>query len=753
MQGPERSPINLAFFNADETGIGQTSRRISLIEANGKRSVCVGGLPVYVYEADDNAAEVVCIAMLSCANVADDVAIARAFGCHRNTVGRLKRRLATGGMTAVLPAQRGPKGPHKVTAEVIEVIGSKSDQLTVPALVRAVKDHTGISLSQSHVRRLAHDHRPTTVELQLFDRSTNEGPDGDAAEEAGIVHDDGSEVSSAVASSALVKPDVREGGPFEAYNFDPPVAPPGHARGRYMGLALYFPAVEALGVVAAARQSFSLPRSVIFGVRAVTLSLLFMTLLRKPTVESAKHLRRAEFGALVGTDRAPCVKTLRRKLEVMVTQLHSAEFGRRLARRWVKAGIVATHYLYVDGHMKPYSGKLPVQEFYSTKRRLAIPGVHTYFVGDKDGRPLLYLNEQLSANLAKAVPDIVAAIREVLGNRKFTLVFDRGGFDHKLFLWLDTEGIGFVTYQRGEPSLPDSAFSRRETRFEGTRVRFDMAEDRAWVGGKGPWRRVVVRTKDGHQAPILTNLGLRAPHIACLMVARWRQENLFKYMGAHYGLNQLISYGAEPADPEALVPNPEITRLGRQITEARQRAAKLKASLGDAVLEDDRGRSIRGLKVAQRGAVGRLRALETEINRLKATQKALPRKVTVAESGTGRMVLHGEHKAIVDRIKITAYNAEEWTLERLERHYPNPNDVRDLLRTFAELPGDIRRDDRGITVTLDPPDTPIHRRALHGLVADLNRVGATYPGTDIPVIYRVHRHPRSADVHKLRAVV
>jgi len=72
MQGPERSPINLAFFNADETGIGQTSRRISLIEANGKRSVCVGGLPVYVYEADDNAAEVVCIAMLSCANVADD---------------------------------------------------------------------------------------------------------------------------------------------------------------------------------------------------------------------------------------------------------------------------------------------------------------------------------------------------------------------------------------------------------------------------------------------------------------------------------------------------------------------------------------------------------------------------------------------------------------------------------------------------------------------------------------------------------
>jgi hypothetical protein len=519
-----------------------------------------------------------------------------------------------------------------------------------------------------------------------------------------------------------------------------------------MGLALYFPAIKALGLVDAARQSFSLPRSVIFGVRAVTLSLLFMTLLRKPTVESAKHLRRAEFGALVGTDRAPCVKTLRRKLEAMVVQLHSADFGRRLARRWVEAGIIATRYLYVDGHMKSYSGKRPVQQFYSSKRRLAMPGVHAYFVGDKDGRPLLYLNEQLSAHLAKAMPDIVAAIRQVLGNRRFTLVFERGDFDHKLFMWLDTERIGFITYQRGEPDLPDSAFSRRETRFEGRRIRFDMAEDRAWVGGKGPWRRVVVRARDGHQTPIITSLGLRAPRLACLMIARWRQENLFKYMGTHYGLDQLISYGADPADPKALVPNPEITRLERQIAQARRRAAKLKESLGDSVLEKDRGRSIRELKTVQRGAVGRLRALETEISRLKATQKALPRKITVAESGTGRMVLHGEHKAIVDRIKITAYNAEEWLLKRLERHYSNPNDVRDLLRTFAELPGDIRSDDRGIMVTLDPPDTPIHRRALHGLVADLNAIGATHPGTDIPVIYRVRRPRQRSGVHQSQAV-
>ena len=103
-----------------------------------------------------------------------------------------------------------------------------------------------------------------------------------------------------------------------------------------------------------------------------------------------------------------------------------------------------------------------------------------------------------------------------------------------------------------------------------------------------------------------------------------------------------------------------------------------------------------------------------------------------------------EHKAIVDRIKLSAYNAEEWLLDRLINHYPNPHDVRDLLRTFAELSGEIDTTDDGLIVTLDPPDTPIHRRALRGLVEDLNTTCATYPGTDTPVTYQVAVHHSDA---------
>jgi hypothetical protein len=62
-------------------------------------------------------------------------------------------------------------------------------------------------------------------------------------------------------------------------------------------------------------------------------------------------------------------------------------------------------------------------------------------------------------------------------------------------------------YEKGNPNLPKEAFSRREVRFEGRRLRFSIAEDEVTLQGTGPCRRVVVRTKSGHQTPILTSLG------------------------------------------------------------------------------------------------------------------------------------------------------------------------------------------------------------------------------------------------------
>jgi hypothetical protein len=201
------------------------------------------------------------------------------------------------------------------------------------------------------------------------------------------------------------------------------------------------------------------------------------------------------------------VKTLRRKLAELVGQSQASRFAELLSRRWVEQGLIATAFLYVDGHMKIYTGKRKLAETWNAQRRMPLPGVLNYFVNDLKGRPLLFVTEEANDSLRKAMPRVIGAIRRVLGKRPFTVIFDRGGYDGKLFNWLREQKIEFITYQYGNPRLAVDRFRRHECRFEGRQMRMRLAEDSVKVGESGPWRRIVILTKDGKQTPILTSLG------------------------------------------------------------------------------------------------------------------------------------------------------------------------------------------------------------------------------------------------------
>ena len=100
-----------------------------------------------------------------------------------------------------------------------------------------------------------------------------------------------------------------------------------------------------------------------------------------------------------------------------------------------------------------------------------------------------------------------------------------------------------------------------------------------------------------------------------------------------------------------------------------------------------------------------------------------------------------ERKLIADVVKIAAYNAQSWLADRLARHYANTNDLHDLLRLFTQLSGTlIRQSDGRLRVCLEPPDLPLHRRALAGLCADLNLGQPVFPGTDRRLHYEVAEH-------------
>jgi hypothetical protein len=517
---------------------------------------------------------------------------------------------------------------------------------------------------------------------------------------------------------------------------------PDKVQGRNLGAALYFPALHALGLLEAARNCFRLPNSCEFDVRPTILTLFFLTVLGRTRVQMAKYLMRWEFAALIGAPRAPALRTLRRKLAELVEQGRAAEFGRQLARRWVAVNLIATAYLYIDGHVKAYGGKRKLQEVWNTKRRMATPSLSTFHVGDQKGRPLLFLTQPAGGSMTAAMPDIVNEIRLAVGDRRFTVLFDRGGFDSKLFVWLLGEGVDFITYQRGSVQLPRSSFTKHRVLFEGRRRYLWLAEDSVEIKDSGPWRRIVfLDPKDGQQIPILTSLGpeLSAAKIVCLLFARWRQENFFLNACRHVGLDDIASYAFEAVPGERLVANPERRQLDAQIRELRHHLDGAHADLGRVLLEAPwERRTVRQLEKLATG-------FQKEIDLYLDERKNIPKHVPAAALGQ-REQLRLEQKSIIDRVKLAAYNAHEWTVDRLLVHYPYPDDVRDLLRSFAQLDGEMRCDGHRLLVLLAAPDTPRHRRALRDLCDDLNTIGATYPGTDVPVTYqvRIHQSERAA---------
>ena len=92
-----------------------------------------------------------------------------------------------------------------------------------------------------------------------------------------------------------------------------PVFTPG-ARYPLAGLLLALPALEGTGLLECARATYGRVRNGFYGLEVMLVVLVFLALLREPRAEGATRVSPAALGRVLGLDRAPEVKTIRRKL-------------------------------------------------------------------------------------------------------------------------------------------------------------------------------------------------------------------------------------------------------------------------------------------------------------------------------------------------------------------------------------------------------------------------------------------------------
>jgi len=417
--------------------------------------------------------------------------------------------------------------------------------------------------------------------------------------------------------------------------------------------------------------------------------------------------------------------------------------------------------LYIDGHVKEYSGKDATGKAYVCRRRLAAPAATDTWVNDINGDPLLVIHSEMNEGLTQTLEPLLSEIRGLVGpERKVTVAFDRGGWSPKLFAKLIPSGFHILTYRKGHfTKIPMSHFQKC-TQVEGgqstvyelhdaPRVRVGKSGGEKGEGSAYLWMRQVTRLReDGRQTAVLTDRqDLPPEQVLSLMFNRWRQENFFKYMREEFALDALLEYGSEPLSQEVDRPNPALKEIDKKLRKAQEEKNEAERVLGELLRtnQESARRTVRGFKIANAEALRKVEEATDKIEQLKAKKSVLPKRVSAKDL----VVLKRERNLVADAIKMSAYQIEGELCAILEKSYArHAEEGRTLLhapscrgRTHSSpcrIP--VKRQNGGrkgetsdhVIASVVSPQEPCRRGALPGTQPDRSKFSrheqADFPG-------------------------
>jgi hypothetical protein len=690
-------------------------------EAGG--AVWLWGVLWWQWQVGDEAGRRLAAVQLAKVKVASRTEIASAFATTTVTLWRWEQSYDERGVAGLVPAKPGPKGAWKLTDDIVGQIVALRRAGRTP---QQIADEVGVS--RFSVRRVLADVetvRPTDVET------------GDEEDDLPVVPD----------------PAPRTGERQAARFGQLDEAPPVFTQGRQLplaGLLLALPTLEATGLLEVAETTYGKLRNGFYGLRSVLLTLVLLALLREPRAEGATRVVPADLGRILALDRAPEVSTIRRRLSELVDRGQAGELMAGLARRHVAARPDAVGFVYIDGHVRAYHGTRRLPKTHVARMRISMPATLETWVADANGDPIFAVMAPPSASTAAEVRRLLPELRELVGARRTTVVFDRGGWSPDLFAHLTGEGFDLLTYRKGKiRPEPHSAFTEHTLTDErGVEHRWQLADRKVRIrlSAKGAkhhghktitLRQIVRLSPDGHQTHILTSrFDLPAAEIAARMFNRWRQENYFRYAREHFALDALDTYTTVDDDPQRSVPNPAKRAAQRRVRELEKVVADAEATLG-------RHRS------SPPQLSGSLDELDTTLDEVRSQLDAArqaaadtPTRLPLGDIAPDARLLDTETKLLTHACRIAAYNAESALARLAAPHYARANDeARSLIREALTSAGDLHIADDKIHITLNPLSAPRRTRALAAVCELLNDTQTIYPGTDLVLSYSVKPHP------------
>lgn len=729
------------------SGTRAINERSLLRTQDGHCVVLVSGMILAQYATADRMAEAHAIISLVDQGWANQVEVAQAFGCSTRTVRRHQRRFEESGLAGLGQGAGYPRGRARLAGWRERLVQRLKSQGHAQ---REIARRIGVTENavRKVLRRLGWKTAPPMqAELPLRTDKTAH-PNLSALAQGSSPSCLGKDPPRVLASVDN-DPSNRWGDRLLArlglLNDAPPLfgAAPGVPRA---GVLLAIPVLVASGVFESAQKIYGSLGPAFYGLRTSLLTLLLMALWRIKRPESLKEYSPPDLGRVLGLDRAPEVKTLRRKLARLAGAQRAADFGQALAQQRVASRGKAMGFLYVDGHVRVYHGKHPLPKTHVARMRISLPATSDYWVNDSSGDPLLVLTAQANASLIRMLPGLLSQVRALVGQRRVTVVFDRGGWSPKLFQHILDAGFDLLTYRKGPyRRVRRRYFQRCRTRAEGMIITYVLADQEVRLRqGKLRLRQVTRLMDNGHQTPILTSRrDLPAAQVAYRMFERWRQENFFKYLREEYALDALAQYATEPDDPSRLMFNPAKTALDAQVRQAWAQLDRLQAEYGLEALTHPKPhrRTLRGFEAAHGKLSQQIWVTWQRLLQLKKRRAAVPRLVPVQSVFKEPVVkLAPERKHLTNLIKMVAYQAESDLVRLVVPHYSRAaEEGRTLIQTALASAADLRITKTDLHVTLAPQSSAHRTKAIAELCEKLNQTNTLFPGSALRLHLGIRR--------------
>jgi hypothetical protein len=453
------------------------------------------------------------------------------------------------------------------------------------------------------------------------------------------------------------------------------------------------------------------------------------------SVEQAKHPDRAQVGALAGIEVLPELRTLRPRLAGIADGCDPLDLQRAFATAMLSADPCTSGVYFVDEHFVPYTGALPVGKGWNTKRRHAEAGRVDTMVADAAGRAVCFTTGE-PAGLSSSLPATLAELRAITGpDAKIMLGFDRGGAYPNVFTTCRDANVDWITYRRGKLLTP-TALPIQQTLTRGQdAITVVYTDETVTIKDYGSARQI---TLFEHGEPVLQILTSDTQSYAGALIwfmrARWRIENLFKYLD-FYGIDYLADYTATITTNTRPVDNPARKAARNRLKALQAERDTLRERIGQ--VHTDRALSIAALNRASVAAQRKIHTLEKKITAVEDDLKTIPAKLpaNIIDPGAQRAVHRANRRGLQMVLRLLAANAEHWLAHQLNAYLQDPDEYRATTRNLLHLGGTITYTETTIHVELDRPTTPRLARAVGLLLDEINTNPPCMPGDPRPITY------------------